>query len=100
MSASSDHASVGSGRIGLETQSDDMRRARQTRRRVLQATGVTVSTALLAGCGGPGEEDPPADSEAEDDEPAAEEGTGNGQERDDDEGIGDSDSSDEEASLA
>ncbi len=47
-----------------------------TRRRVLRLTGIAASTALVAGCGGPGgeENDTGGDNETE-----AEEGTGNGQ---------------------
>ncbi|MDS0473805.1 hypothetical protein [Natrinema sp. 1APR25-10V2] len=48
---------------------------RATRRRVLRLTGIAASTALVAGCGGPGgEENDTGDNETE-----AEEGTGNGQ---------------------
>lgn len=43
---------------------------------MLRVTGVAASTALIAGCGGPGEEEGG-------DEPDAEEGTGNGQDRED-----------------
>ena len=47
-----------------------------TRRRVVKLTGAAAATALVAGCGGPGEEG---------DELPAEEETGNGQEMDDEE---------------
>ncbi len=47
-----------------------------TRRRVVKLTGAVAATALVAGCGGPGEED--------EDLPAEEE-TGNGQDVDDEE---------------
>ena len=47
-----------------------------TRRRVVKLAGAAAATALVAGCGGPGEED---------DELPAEEETGNGQDVDDEE---------------
>jgi|GEM_PF-752992 cobalamin biosynthesis protein CobT len=52
---------------------------RSTRRRVLQLTGVAASTALVAGCGGPGGDD--NDTGNGDDE--TEEETGNGQDTED-----------------
>lgn len=76
-----------------------MKRTRQSRRRLLQATGGVAATALVAGCGGPDEEaeDPETGDEdggidggddedggldGGDDEPESEEGTGNGQDED------------------
>lgn len=54
------------------------RRSRATRRRLLGSAGAVLSTVVLAGCGGPGEEggDQPG---GEDGETESEEGTGNGQ---------------------
>ncbi|RQG98571.1 hypothetical protein [Natrarchaeobius oligotrophus] len=69
------------------------RNTRKTRRRMLGMAGATVSTMLVAGCGGPGEDDNGADPEEDpveepddpEDDPDAEEGTGNGQEMNDEE---------------
>ncbi|WP_241175267.1 hypothetical protein [Natronolimnobius sp. AArcel1] len=73
-----------------------------TRRRALARTGAAISAMALAGCGGPGEEgeengiDPEeGDETAGEEEPDAEEGTGNGQDMEDDEDTDETDDEDE-----